>query len=62
LHTCQWHSRHGATQRAGREGRAPEANVNPLRYRVVHRARPWSDGEGPKLEREVVEGDVGLLA
>ncbi|HEX6833212.1 MAG TPA: alkaline phosphatase D family protein, partial [Rudaea sp.] len=41
--------------------RSASADGGPLRYRVVHRARLWSSGERPALEREVLEGDVGLM-
>jgi alkaline phosphatase D len=37
---------------------APDGGA--LRYRVVHTATRWRAGERPKLERHVVEGDVGL--
>jgi alkaline phosphatase D len=30
----------------------------PLNYRVVHRTRLWKAGETPKLEQEILEGDV----
>ena len=32
----------------------------PLRYRVVHMAKLWAPGQRPKLEQQVLEGDVGL--
>jgi len=32
----------------------------PLRYRVVHSAKLWRPGERPRLEQQVLEGDVGL--
>ena len=40
--------------------RAPGEDGGPLRYRVRHRARLWQNGEAPKLEQSVVEGDPGL--
>jgi alkaline phosphatase D len=39
--------------------RSDRPDGGPLRYRVVHRARMWSDGQ-PRLEQHVVEGDPGL--
>jgi alkaline phosphatase D len=41
--------------------RSATADGGPLRYRVVHRAKLWSPDEAPKLEREVIEGDVALM-
>ena len=32
----------------------------PLRYRVAHVAKLWGPGERPRLEQQVLEGDVGL--
>lgn len=32
----------------------------PLRYRVEHRAPLWRNGERPRLEQRVLEGDPGL--
>jgi alkaline phosphatase D len=32
----------------------------PLRYRVVHRAKLWENGERPVLEQRIIEGDVSL--
>jgi alkaline phosphatase D len=40
--------------------RSGRADGGPLRYRVVHSARLWRDGEKPRLVRHVVEGDIGL--
>jgi alkaline phosphatase D len=40
--------------------RSDSADGGPLRYRVIHGAPLWKKGERPKLERRVVEGDVGL--
>ena len=42
--------------------RAEQADGGPLRYRVVHRARLWTKGERPRLERRIVEGDPELSA
>ncbi|MGH7486078.1 MAG: alkaline phosphatase D family protein, partial [bacterium] len=39
---------------------APTPDGGPLRYRVVHSAAHWRAGEVPKLERQVIEGDVSL--
>jgi alkaline phosphatase D len=41
--------------------RSTAADGGPLRYRVVHRAALWKAGEAPKLERIVIEGDVGFM-
>jgi len=41
--------------------RSTTADGGPLRYRVVHRAKLWAPGDAPKLEREVIEGNVDLL-
>ncbi len=40
--------------------RSAGVDGGPLRYRVVHRAPMWRQGERPRLERRVVEGDPGL--
>ena len=40
--------------------RSETADGGPLRYRVAHTARLWRAGETPKLEQQVLEGDVGL--
>jgi alkaline phosphatase D len=40
--------------------RIEEPGGPPLRYRVVHRARLWAKGEGPRLDRRIVEGDPEL--
>jgi alkaline phosphatase D len=40
--------------------RSEGADGGPLRYRVSHRAALWGSGERPRLERVVVEGDLGL--
>jgi len=41
--------------------RSETADGGPLRYRVVHRTKFWAAGETPKLEREVIEGNVDLM-
>lgn len=38
--------------------RIDKPDGGPLLYRVVHRTRLWKAGEAPKLEQEVLEGDV----
>ena len=38
--------------------RSEQPDGGPLVYRVVHRARLWKAGEVPKLEQEVLEGDI----
>jgi alkaline phosphatase D len=40
--------------------RSASPDGGALRYRVVHTATRWRAGERPKLERRIVEGDVGL--
>jgi alkaline phosphatase D len=40
--------------------RSESADGGPLRYRVAHTAKLWRPGEAPKLEAQVIEGDVGL--
>jgi alkaline phosphatase D len=40
--------------------RAGTPDGGPLRYRVAHTAKLWRAGESPKLELQVLEGDVGL--
>lgn len=42
--------------------RSERPDGGPLRYRVVHSARLWKPGERPVLERQVLEGDIGLSA
>ncbi|MBS1978100.1 MAG: alkaline phosphatase D family protein [Bacteroidetes bacterium] len=37
--------------------RSERADGGPLVYRIVHRTRLWKEGELPKLEQEVLEGD-----
>jgi alkaline phosphatase D len=41
--------------------RSATPDGGPLRYRVVHRAKLWPAGEAPKLEREIIEGNVDLM-
>jgi alkaline phosphatase D len=40
--------------------RSESPDGGPLRYRVVHVAKLWKPGERPRLEQQVLEGDVGL--
>ncbi|HEX7880862.1 MAG TPA: hypothetical protein VF720_15730 [Candidatus Eisenbacteria bacterium] len=40
--------------------RSESADGGPIRYRVVHTAALWKNGERPKLNVSVLEGDVGL--
>lgn len=40
--------------------RSASPDGGPLRYRVVHVARLWKPGERPRLQQQVLEGDVGL--
>jgi alkaline phosphatase D len=40
--------------------RSESPDGGPLRYRVVHTAKLWRDGERPKLVQQVLEGDTGL--
>lgn len=37
--------------------RSERADGGPLAYRVVHRTRLWKEGETPKLEQEILEGN-----
>ena len=37
-------------------------DAEPLRYRVRYRAALWKPGERPRLEQQLVEGDLGLGA
>jgi alkaline phosphatase D len=39
---------------------SPRPDGGPLRYRVRHRARIWRQGETPKLEQQLLEGDPWL--
>jgi len=41
--------------------RSATPDGGPLRYRVVHHAKLWSPGEIPKLEVQVIEGNVDLM-
>ena len=38
--------------------RSDRPDGGPLQYRVVHRTHLWKAGEAPKLEQEIIEGDV----
>jgi alkaline phosphatase D len=40
--------------------RSASPDGGPIRYRVAHVARLWGPGERPRLEQQVLEGDVGL--
>lgn len=40
--------------------RSPEPDGGPLRYRVAHVAKLWKPGQRPRLEQQVLEGDVEL--
>jgi alkaline phosphatase D len=40
--------------------RSPDPDGGPLRYRVAHTAKLWKPGERPRLEVQVLEGNVGL--
>jgi len=40
--------------------RSVGADGGPLRYRVSHRVALWRQGERPRLEQRVLEGDPGL--
>jgi alkaline phosphatase D len=40
--------------------RSDRPDGGPLRYKVRHRAKLWKKGERPKLEKQVLEGDVGI--
>jgi alkaline phosphatase D len=37
--------------------RSDRPDGGPLLYRVLHRTRLWKQGESPRLEQEVIEGD-----
>jgi alkaline phosphatase D len=37
--------------------RSDRSDGGPITYRVVHRTRLWKEGESPKLEQEILEGD-----
>ncbi len=40
--------------------RSASPDGGPIRYRVAHVAKLWRPGERPRLEQQVLEGDVGL--
>ena len=40
--------------------RSERPDGGPIRYRVVHTAALWKNGERPQLKTSVLEGDVGL--
>ena len=40
--------------------RSPGPDGGPLRFRVTHRAPLWTEGQAPRLEPRLVEGDAGL--
>jgi len=40
--------------------RSDSPDGGPLRYRVAHHVPMWRNGERPRLERRVIEGDPGL--
>jgi alkaline phosphatase D len=40
--------------------RSASSDGGPLRYRVLHRVRPWKAGERPALEQHVLEGKPDL--
>jgi len=42
--------------------RSEREDGGPIRYRVVHRVKPWEPGATPKLERSTIEGEppVGM--
>src|SRR5919112_1532961 len=40
--------------------RSASPDGGPMRYRVAHVAKLWGPGERPRLEQQVLEGDVGL--
>jgi alkaline phosphatase D len=40
--------------------RSASPDGGPLRYRVAHVAKLWRPGERPRLEQQVLEGEVGL--
>ena len=41
--------------------RSEQPDGGPVAYRVVHRTKMWEPGETPKLEQEILEGDVSLF-
>jgi alkaline phosphatase D len=40
--------------------RSASPDGGPIRYRVAHVAKLWGPGERPRLEQQVLEGNVGL--
>jgi alkaline phosphatase D len=40
--------------------RSERPDGGPIRYRVLHTAALWKNGERPQLKTSVLEGDVGL--
>lgn len=40
--------------------RSTKPDGGPIRYRVAHVAKLWKPGERPRLEQQVLEGNVGL--
>jgi alkaline phosphatase D len=40
--------------------RSASPDGGPIRYRVAHVAKLWGPGERPRLQQQVLEGDVGL--
>jgi alkaline phosphatase D len=40
--------------------RSASPDGGPIRYRVAHVAKLWRPGERPRLEQQVLEGEVGL--
>jgi alkaline phosphatase D len=40
--------------------RSGSPDGGPIRYRVAHVAKLWKPGERPRLEQQVLEGEVGL--
>jgi alkaline phosphatase D len=40
--------------------RSERSDGGPIRYRVLHTAALWQNGERPQLKTSVLEGDVGL--
>jgi alkaline phosphatase D len=40
--------------------RSASPDGGPIRYRVAHVAKLWKPGERPRLEQQVLEGEVGL--
>jgi alkaline phosphatase D len=40
--------------------RSASPDGGTIRYRVAHVAKLWKPGERPRLEQQVLEGEVGL--